>query len=302
MNGGGIDLGPYLVSDAMMGAEVAIEEWLPRGTHLGLLGTVHGDPRGCKRLHRFLQGFKPDLLLVELSPFAWTIRKAYRHSLHRTLNENIRQAARISNLDWRQAFAHPEVQAIRRQIAMPFEFRACHHYARTNNKWMFLIDRSDFSVALVSHWSELLSITNLTLLLSLPATRKQQAVANQYRRAHRLVHSPPPPQTCILPSSSAESSEDRWLDREFSLAERIRSIIDAIVPARCVYVGGWEHLGNQADPPNLRSLLGVCVEQCHLLNDFDPGVTKRDGTPGLSPLATEPADSPVVATSNVTTQ
>jgi hypothetical protein len=301
MNGGGIDLGPYLVSDTMMGADLTTEEWLPRRTHLGLLGTVHGDPRGCKRLQRFLQGFKPDLLLVELSPFAWAIRKTYRHSLHRTLSENIRQAARVSNLDWRQAFAHPEVQAIRRQIAMPFEFRASHHYARTNNKWMVLIDRSDFSVALVSHWSELLSITNLTLLLSLPATRKRQSVANQYRRAHRLVHSPPP-ETDIPPRSAFGWPEGRWLDREFSLAERIRSIIDAIVPARCVYVGGWEHLGNLADPPSLRSILGVCVEQCHLLNDFDPGITKRDETPGLSPLVSETADSPVVATSNITTQ
>lgn len=301
MNGGGIDLGPYLVSDAMMGAEVTNEEWLPRGTHFGLLGTVHGDPRGCKRLHRFLQEFKPDLLLVELSPFAWAIRKTYRYSLHRTLSENIRQAARFSDLSWRQALAHPEVQAIQRQIAMPFEFRASHHYARTSNKWMLLIDRSDFSVALVTNWSELLSTTNLTLLLSLPATRKQQAVADQYRRAHKLVHSPPP-QTHIPPRSSAGWSEDHWMDREFSLAERVCSIINAIVPARCVYVGGWEHLGNQADPPSLRRLLGVSTKQCHLLNDFDPGTAQHDGTPGLSPFTTEPAESPAVATSNVTIQ
>jgi hypothetical protein len=300
MNGGGIDLGPYLVSGVMMEAEVAIEEWLPRGTHFGLLGTVHGDPRGFKRLHRFLQAFKPDLLLVELSPFAWAIRKTYRYRLHRTLSENIRQAAKVSDLGWQQAFAHPEVQAIRRQIAMPFEFRACHHYARTNNKWVLLIDRSDFSVALVTHWSELLSTTNLTLLLSLPAMRKQQAVANQYRRAHRLVHFPPL-QTNIPPSSSARWSEGRWLDREFSLAERVRTIIKAIVPARCVYVGGWEHLTNRADPPNLRRLLGASAKECHLLNDFDPGITKHDGTPGLSPLTTEPAENPAVATSKATT-
>jgi hypothetical protein len=275
MNGGGTDLGMYLVNDEMMGAEFAIEEWLPRGTHLNLLGTVHGDPRGCMRLQRFLQGFKPDLLLVELSPFAWAIRKTYRHNLHRTLTENIRQAARASGLNWRQALAHPEIQAIRRQIAMPFEFRATHHYARASNKRMLLIDRSDFSVALVTQWSELLSPTNLTLLLSLPATRKQQAVANQYRRANRLVRSPTP-QPQIPPSSSAGSPEDCWLDRELSLAERVRSVINAIVPGRCLYVGGWEHLCNQAAPPNLRSLLGVSAEQCHLLNDFDPEIAQHD--------------------------
>ncbi len=161
MSGGGTGSEPFLDNFTMMVAEASIDAWLPESTQFCLMGTVHGDPRGFQRLRHFLQRFQPDLILVEMSPFAWTFRKTHRRALHRTLNENIRQAAIPMGWNWQRALRHPQMQAIRRQIAMPFEFRASYRYARAHSKWLLLIDRSDFSVPLLACWSDLLSATNL---------------------------------------------------------------------------------------------------------------------------------------------
>jgi hypothetical protein len=268
MSGGGIGSGPFLDNVMMMGAEALSDSWLPENTRFCLMGTVHGDPRGFQRLRRFLVGFQPDLILVELSPFAWTYRKTHGRALQRTFTENIRRAAILKGWNQQQALVHPQMQAIRRQIAMPFEFRASYQYARAHNKWLLLIDRSDFSVRLLAHWSDLLSVGNVALLLTLPASSELQTAISHYRRARRLVYSIPV-ETPTIPDVADRGAEDHWLKREYSLVERIRSVVAAIVPRRCVYVGGWEHLRNQVEPLRLRRLLGVTSDQCHLLDDFD---------------------------------
>jgi hypothetical protein len=160
------------------------------------------------------------------------------------------------------------MQAIRRQIALPFEFRASYEYARSQNKWFLLIDRSDFSVRLLAHWSDLLSVSNVAFLLTHPASGEPRTAMSHYRRARRLVY-PIPSQTSAMTDVADGGAESHWLEREYSLAERIRSAVAAIVPSRCVYVGGWEHLRYQVEPLSLRRLLGVTSGQCHLLDDFD---------------------------------
>jgi hypothetical protein len=270
MSGGGTDSEPCLGSVTKMVAEASVDAWLPVRTRFCLMGTVHGDPRGFQRLRHFLQRFQPDLILLEMSPFAWTYRKTHRRALHQTLTENIRQAAILKGWTRQRALVHPQMQAIRRQIAMPFEFRAGHQYARAHNKWLLLIDRSDFSVHFLARWPDLLSATNLALLLTLPESSEPQTAIGQYHKARRLLY-PAPSRIPSVPDLAADGgAENLWLDREYSLAERIRSAVAAIVPGRCVYVGGWEHLKDQAKPPSLRCLLGVTSGQCLLLDDFDP--------------------------------
>jgi hypothetical protein len=251
----------------MKAAEATGDDWTPEGTRLRLLGTVHGDPRGFRRLRQFLQQFQPDLILVELSPFGLAFRQAHQRELQRTLGQNLRRAATEIHCAWQKALAHPEIRAIRRQIALPFEYRASYHYARAHNKRLLLLDRSDFSQALVACWPDLMSTSNLALLLTLPRARKRYAVEDHYRRAHELLRWP---SACTdKPGHTAGGlNKDIWEERENSLAERIRGAILAIAPASCVYVGGWEHLSDQEDPPSLRRLLAIPAAQCFLLDDY----------------------------------
>ena len=268
MSGGGTGSGTFLGSVMMTVDEASGDAWLPENTQFCLLGTVHGDTRGSQRLHRFLDGFQPDLILLEMSPFAWAYRKTHRRLLQQTLTANVRQAAILKGWSQQRALGHPLVQAIRRQIAMPFEFQASYRYARSLNKWLLLIDRSDFSMHLLAHWSHLLSVSNVALLLALPASGQPRTAMSQYRRARKELH-PSPGQVPIMTDVVDSGAESHWLEREYSLAERVRGVVAAIVPRRCVYVGGWEHLRDQVEPASLRSLLGVASGQCHLLDDFD---------------------------------
>jgi len=268
MSGGGTGSGTFLGSVTMMVDEASGDAWLPENTQFCLLGTVHGDPRGFQRLRHFLDGFQPDLILVEMSPFAWAYRKTHGHALQRTLTENVREAAILKGWNQLRALGHPLVQAIRRQVAMPFEFRASYRYAQAHNKWLLLIDRSDFSMHLLAHWSHLLSVSNVALLLTLPASSEPRTAMSHYRRARKEVY-PIPGQMPAMADVDDGGAESHWLEREYSLAERIRGVVAAIVPNRCVYVGGWEHLRDQVEPVSLRRLLGVASGQCHLLDDFD---------------------------------
>ncbi len=249
-------------------AEVTQADWLPKGTQLLFLGTVHGDPRGFRRLHGFLERFQPDLILVELSPLGWAFRKAHHQVLRKTLRDNLRAASLDAGWTWREALAHPEVQAIERQIALPFEYRASDRYARTHNKRRLLVDRSDVSQELIAHWTDLLSTSNLAFLLSLPSARKHNLVDDHYQRAHRRLASP-----FLSPQhprpNDPDPDEDMWKARECSLAERVRDIVVSMAPKLAVYVGGWEHLVSRDDPPSLRHLLGVPAKHCFLLDDFD---------------------------------
>lgn len=253
----------------MTAADASIEAWLPEKTQFRLMGTVHGDPRGFRRLRCFLEEYQPNLILVEMSPLAWAYRNTHARGLHRTLTDNARQAAILNgwNLQW--VLSHPQVQAIRRQIAMPFEFRASCRYARAKKQWLLLIDRSDFSVPLLAQWLELLSVRNLSLLLSLPASNAPLSTMSHYQKARREIYPFQVQTTSAKPDTPDGGTENHWLEREYSLAERVRSAVAAVMPQRCVYVGGWEHLRSQVGSITLRSLLGVTLDRCQLLDYFD---------------------------------
>jgi len=260
-----------------MTLEATANKRIPGATRLTLLGTVHRDPRGFGRLRLFLEMRQPDLILVELSPFGWAFRKVNREELNRTLTERLRQAARKAGCTWHRALAHPEIQAIRRQIALPYEYRASRQYAHTHDKRILLVDRSDFSQALIGSWPDLLSTANLALLLTVPPSRHKHSVEDQYRRAHALLSTASAGVERFLCTIGC-SEDDARQERESSLAKRIREAILAVEPPSCVYVGGWEHLSNRDNPTSLRALLSMPASQCHLLDDYDPGAVTRHHT------------------------
>ncbi len=236
----------------------------PAPLPLILVGGVHGDRHGFRRTLHFLETFQPDLVLVELSPFGKSFRDRNRRTLQQTFAHNLLLAARHVHLSLREALLHPEIKVIRRQLALPFEYRAARRFVRNTGNRLALVDSSLFSRRMIAHWPELISSSNLSsLLLLAPDTRPTSA--QTYERAAQLIC-----QELTPPAFTGEwrwqTSDALWQRREQFLATRIRSTLRETAPWRATYLGGWQHLTGAGPSPTLRELLGLDRNSCWLLD------------------------------------
>jgi hypothetical protein len=232
-----------------------------------LVGTDHGDDQGLRRTNRFLHSVQPDLVFVELSPYAKAFRLTHQVSLQRTLNRNLRAAATKFGMPLNHAHTHPEIKAIRRQLALPFEYRAARRYFRSTGNRLLLVDYSPFSRRLIQSWPELLSPENLASLLSLPRNSRP-SVSNAYHQAARHIRAEGQSGAVLVERAHAQVGL-LWEKRERHMADTIRSALQRQRPARAVYLGGWQHLAPGGSFPSIRELLGIGLARCILLDrDF----------------------------------
>lgn len=237
-----------------------------RSEALGLscLGTAHNDPSGYRRLKLWLEVLQPDLILVELSPFGRRFRKRKQRRYQRALLESLRRAAQIAGIPYRQALTHPEIDAIRRQIAYPFEYRAARSYASSRKISLVLVDHSPFSMHCTLRWPELITDQNLVHLLDLPPRRP--SVASEYRLAREILSG-----RKEMPFSgiarSAEEGPGLWQARERSMAARIRRCLHAAQALNPVFIGGWHHLTSGGGRITLAALLPLARARCRLVCD-----------------------------------
>jgi hypothetical protein len=252
----------------MTAPEMEAQPMLHDSSRLLLLGTVHGDKRGMARLRRFLAQVRPHLVLLEMSPFARDFRIAHQRTCQKRLSIQLKRASAQCQMSWRRAFAHPEILAIRRQLALPFEYRAALQYSRRTEAKLVLVDQSSFSRRLIASWPDLIAIGNLTTLLSLPHKCETFRIRQAYQLAHRclgdktLVESLPFHQV-------VRQSEPAWIEREHFIAKQVRMAMTTLKGATALYIGGWQHLNAIDAPPSLRTLLKVPAAQCHLLDSFE---------------------------------
>ncbi|SHF32496.1 hypothetical protein SAMN02745206_01755 [Desulfacinum infernum DSM 9756] len=235
----------------------------PSRARVILLGACHGDPRGYRRTAEILQALNPDVVAVEVSPFALWFRRHHRRFLMDRLRRSIAVASRRLGIPPAQAYGHPRVRRLFIQIAPPYEWRAARAHRAAFGTPCYPVDSSTFSRALISHWPELLSPDNVTVLLSLPSDETPSADA-EYRRAawtlsmgRSLPFSPP-----------ASHAAPLFEEREPHLETQVRAILRALKPARLVYLGGWEHLLPGASSPSL----------AQRLRDLQPTRLLLDGT------------------------
>jgi hypothetical protein len=248
--------------------EMEVQQLVRVSSRLLLLGTVHGDSRGMSRLLRFLAQVQPQLILLEMSPFARDFRIAHQRTHQRRLSIQLKRASARCQMDWRRAFAHPEILAIRRQFALPFEYRAALQYIRQTDAKLVLVDQSSFSRQLIASWPELIAVHNLTTLLSLPHRCETSRIRQAYQFAHLCLDD----KTCAesLPFQLvARQSEPAWIEREQFIAKQARMAMTSLKDGSVLYIGGWQHLSALDNPPSLRTLLKVPAAQCHLLDRFD---------------------------------
>lgn len=230
-----------------------------------LVGTVHADPSGFRRTFTFLHALRPDLVLVELSPYGLAFRIKNQRLTHNTLNTNLRIAAESVGVPYRQALRHPEITAIKRQVSLPFEYRAARTYARKTSTPLFLVDYSPFSRRFISQWPEMISIGNLRTLLSLPGDFRS-SVSTQYNLAYRSLQSKCDSLELELARYRFAKEEDIHEKREVFIARLIRRVLEREHPRLPVYLGGWEHLMETYKSMRLRNLLKVDSCDCYLLD------------------------------------
>jgi hypothetical protein len=172
--------------------------------------------------------------------------------------------------------SHPAVAAIRRQLALPFEYRAARCYVRSRGRTLHLVDDSRFSRKMITRWPRLLACDNLRTLLSLPAGGSRPSLAASYRQArlvleHGTTDSHPHWPAALLPAAG-DAARERYL------AKQVRSALQGEPAGTTVYLGGWEHLVDRTHPPSLRHLLAVDGSRCLLLDRFDDLHRPQPGT------------------------
>ena len=226
-------------------------------TGLILLGTVHSDPKGFSRTRAFLEAHGPDLIMVEISPFALKFRKEHSSELRKVFLENLRTISRKLKIEFSRAVKHVRITAILRQISIPFEYRASAAYAKRTGTDLIMVDYSDFSRSWIETWQEMISAENIERLLELDSAGPP--VSSLYAQAARRI-SGESLQPEIRPADAL-----RWQEREEQMAREIASALERFNPVRPVYIGGWWHLCCGTSIKTVRELLGIEAACCRLI-------------------------------------
>jgi len=229
-----------------------------------LVGVDHGDPEGFRRTRELLSRLKPDLVLIELSPFGRSLRVRLQQTLLRTLGANVSRACCELRLRSREAHRHPEISRIRRQIALPFEYRAARRYCGSRDSRMLLCDASDFSRHWIASWPAMISLANVRSLLMDQGSGRRHNSRNGYGMASRALAAESTEEW--LWNRVLEKRWDSWWDRrEQHLAKTVWAALHALRPLNPLYLGGWLHLLRGQDRPTLRGLLNIPRHRCMLL-------------------------------------
>jgi hypothetical protein len=209
-----------------------------RVRELILVGTVHRDPDGFKKLAGVLARERPAGVAVELSPYGLRFRCREGRRLRRQLERRLRRWAKARGCAWQ---SWGQLHAMDLQLALPFEYRAALRYCRDTAAPLSLIDLSSWSKeAIQTQWPQMVSPENLSLISAEPPEALRLVVRRDYEMATRLLHQPA---QSLVPAFLASCTEDpAWKEREASLAARVAELFGAMQMGRLVYVGGWQHL------------------------------------------------------------
>ncbi len=224
-----------------------------------LLGVIHSDPLGYERAMAFLSEYRPDMVLVEISPYALSYRIEHAGRLLRRFHANLRTAARNVDIDYREALRNSRIAPIGRQITLPFEYRASAAFAAASGAAVIPVDRSEFSRKWIRTWAELISAANLEALLRVEDVRV--AVSSGYEQAARRIRGE-------LPAPNLRSAGDisLWRKRENHIIGEIVSRLARGRPERPLYIGGWRHLVCAQAFKTVRDALQIDLSRCFLLD------------------------------------
>ncbi len=253
------------VKDSISSVKLQLRSCSRIASRLTLIGTIHSDSGGFKKAVKCLESLQPDLIFIEISPFAHGFRVRNQQAYHKSLQRNLKNAADHAGISYSKALKHPEIIAIRRQISLPFEYRAAVAYSRKRATKLVLADYSAFSKMWIASWSELVSLENLTMLLSL--LPESTPVADEYLTAARRIRGRGITHEAAF-SATIRKHCSMWEKRERYMARKIQLALCRAEPRQPVYIGGWWHLTTGQSIPTVRDILQVDFRRCLLLNDL----------------------------------
>jgi hypothetical protein len=240
-----------------------------------LIGTVHRDPDGAAKLRKLLAEARPVALAVEVSPYGLFYRQKYCRFLLRCLMRRVNRLAHDLKVSWRH---WGQIEAMRIQLQIPFEYRMAQRYCRDTGAAISCIDSSVWSKSWINdHWQQLLSSENLKGLLEHSPANLTEEVGREYKIAALLFKSP---ERSLSAAFNRPWATDRnWQKREKGLAKMVEKTYARAQGGRVAYVGGWQHLLG----PNAGGTLYESIEHLHprrMLLDDSPSHTLCS----LSPL------------------
>jgi hypothetical protein len=183
-----------------------------------LIGTVHIDPGGERRLIEMLGQLQPAVTTVEVSEYALRFRRDRAPGMSRHLDRHRLPSGGLP----------PGLQPVAAQLQIPFEYRAAGAHVERCGGDLFAIGDSDESRRLLELFElEVMDPGNLRRLAGLEIPPLEERVEREWSRARRAW----------------ERGGRDVTEAERALAERIR---DHASHERSVHIGGWEHLANLA--------------------------------------------------------
>ena len=208
---------------------------------LTLIGTVHRDPQGLQRLSALLERLQPNLLTLEMSPYALQYRQARGPTQLLRLERVLEQLATETGHSLLELRSCQAVVDIQNLLALPYEYRAARHYVDQHDCRLALIDMTEVSTRKLKRVeSGLITYRNLKILTALPevdAAQRQES----YSTAQALLLN-----TSEAAVRSAYLQQRRGLEgigpRDQHMAEQIRRLMHDDTCRHLVHVGGWVHL------------------------------------------------------------
>lgn len=206
---------------------------------LYLIGTVHLDKRAeAQGLYGLLCELRPQVILVEISPFSVAFRSAHQRQWLCTLWRIIKDWPAIKR-------RHSAIELLRLQLKMPFEWEIGRFYNKKYGIPLIPIDSSELAKEELPMWQhELLTEYNLHQLVRQPHLELEAYFADHYRMAQQLLgntqkNRPAGLQGCMK-GLLKWMKDEFWQKREGILAKRIERITQK--GGKTAYIGGWMHL------------------------------------------------------------
>ncbi len=233
-----------------------------------LIGTVHRDPSGLKRLEELLRNLQPDIITVEVSPVSLSWRRDNGTRLKKGLKDILIRLAGNTGEDPRSFRKHPSIDAIFRMINIPYEYMASWKYTRSSGAPLIMVDDPDAALKRLQVWeTELLVEENIKNLLDEKTEDWQKQIDVMYETALNILHEN---ENSLISHrgylTKTKILEELNSERDAYMAERIIRLLKAHPDLRLCHIGGWEHLVEIPENLSLSGLLNNYGFQHYLLD------------------------------------
>jgi hypothetical protein len=220
-------------------------------SRLTLLGTIHRDPQGLKRLVEALRGLSPHVITLEFSTYGLRYRlkkKSYVNTYFLKGLHELRGIDRLSLSELKKLLRATGIGGIRALLDLPFEYKGASFYSRNNGSPLYCVDLSSYSRQLLGNIGELLEPKNLKKVVAFETRPLQETATREYKRAEALLFDGKQ-----SPWLRPVAPNEVWKNRERIMASRIKKMAARHPSCHIVHISGWQHLA--AGPETLFSLL-----------------------------------------------